>query len=546
MKIGTRFISSVSGILLLSFIGIFIVVIVSVNSLDDKIVAQSKTEYNDEVKKYLKNSVDIVFGLVESKYKNINNKNNKAILEEIKKDIKVMRYDNGIGYFWINDTTRPYPVMIMHPVTPALEGKIMDDPNYNCAYGTNENLFKAFVDVSLKNGEGFVDYQWPKPLKNGLTEKTPKISYVKLFKPLNWIIGTGVYVDDINRIIANKEAIMDKSVKGFILLFIVSVLVAMAITFVVVKIITRYVVKPIDNIKYIMKDIAEKDGDLTKRIEVTTKDEVGELAMWFNMFVDKIESVLVKMIEGTKMMANASAQIAEGNQNLSSRTERQAASLEETASSMEEMSAAIKQNAGNAINANKMAQESKEDTMNGVNIVNTSISQMEEINTASKKIADITKLIEKIAFQTNILALNAAVEAARAGEQGRGFAVVASEVRNLAQSTASSIKEINNLINDSVEKTAKGTSDVKQSGEILNEINQKIINLADIMNEISVASVQQQNGVEQVNKAVIDMDNITQQNAALVEEIASSSEELSTQAAELVSIASYFKVRNTV
>ncbi len=544
MKIGPRFLLSVSGTLLISFIAIFIAVMTNVNSLNQNILDESKKEYEAEIKKSLKNSTDIIFSYIENKYKNADDKDRDKVEREIMKDISEMRYDNGVGYFWINDTGKPFPIMIMHPTSPSLNGKILDDPAYNCAYGSNVNLFTAFVDVCQKNGEGFVDYLWPKPLKSGLTEKTPKISYVRLYKPLNWIIGTGVYVDDINKIIKNKKEALGRIIGRFLIVFISVVIVTIVLSLLIIRYTTGRVVKPIYSIKTVMKDIAEKDGDLTRRIDIKSKDELGELAGWFNIFEEKIENTLARVIENAKSIAGASSQITEGNQDLSNRTERQAASLEETAGAMEEMLAAIRQNSSNAIDANKMAQESKEETIKGVEMLNASITQMEEITASSKKISDVTGIIEEIAFQTNILSLNAAVEAARAGASGRGFAVVASEVRSLAQKTASSVKEINYLITDNVEKIVRGTIDVTRSGEILQGIKEKIITLAQLISEISSASVQQQESVEQTNQAVVDMDEITQQNASLVEELASSSEELSSQAKELVALTSYFKVRH--
>lgn len=248
---------------------------------------------------------------------------------------------------------------------------------------------------------------------------------------------------------------------------------------------------------------------------------------------------------GTDAMATASGQIASGNQDLSSRTEQQASSLEETASSMEELTSTVKQNADNARQANVLAVSASEVAVKGGAVVSQVVDTMSSINASSKKIVDIIGVIDGIAFQTNILALNAAVEAARAGEQGRGFAVVASEVRSLAQRSASAAKEIKTLIGDSVDKVNIGTSLVDQAGSTMNEIVESIKRVTDIMGEITAASQEQTSGIEQINQAIMQMDNVTQQNAALVEEAAAAAESLQDQAGNLTQVVSVFKLDAT-
>ncbi|MGO4580901.1 methyl-accepting chemotaxis protein [Cupriavidus sp. 2TAF22] len=244
--------------------------------------------------------------------------------------------------------------------------------------------------------------------------------------------------------------------------------------------------------------------------------------------------------ESAESIASASRQIAAGNSDLSQRTEQQAASLEETASSMEELTSTVRQNADNARQASGLAANASETAVKGGEVVGRVVQTMDEINDASKKIVDIIGVIEGIAFQTNILALNAAVEAARAGEQGRGFAVVAGEVRSLAQRSANAAKEIKGLIGDSVARVENGSALVDQAGKTMGEIVQAVKRVTDIMGEISAASAEQSSGIEQVNKAVAQMDEVTQQNAALVEEAAAAAGSLEDQAARLqASVASF-------
>jgi methyl-accepting chemotaxis protein len=257
---------------------------------------------------------------------------------------------------------------------------------------------------------------------------------------------------------------------------------------------------------------------------------------------DKLAKIVNDVRTGTTAVANASCEIANGNMDLSARTERQASSLEETASSMEELASTVKQNADNAGQANQLATSACDTALRGGAAVSKVVETMGSINESAKKIVDIIGVIDGIAFQTNILALNAAVEAARAGEQGRGFAVVATEVRNLAQRSAAAAKEIKALIGDSVEKVAVGSKLVEQAGTTMNEVVESIKRVTDIMAEITVSSQEQSRGIEQVNQAIMEMDDVTQQNAALVEQAAAAAGAMQDQAADLNDVVSMFKV----
>jgi methyl-accepting chemotaxis protein len=251
--------------------------------------------------------------------------------------------------------------------------------------------------------------------------------------------------------------------------------------------------------------------------------------------------IVTQVRTGTDTIGTASQEIAAGNQDLSARTEQQASSLEETAASMEELTSAVKQNADNARQANALAQAASGVAGRGGDVIRQVVGTMGEINAASRQIADIIGVIDGIAFQTNILALNAAVEAARAGEQGRGFAVVATEVRNLAQRSAAAAKEIKTLIGNSVQRVDAGGRLVEQAGATMQEIVTSVQRVTDIMGEISSASVEQTSGIEQVNVAVTQMDQVTQQNAALVEEAAAAAEAMREQAQNLADAVAVFR-----
>jgi methyl-accepting chemotaxis protein len=293
------------------------------------------------------------------------------------------------------------------------------------------------------------------------------------------------------------------------------------------------------------KDIIEaaKTGDLSSRVPLDGKTgAIASLCDGVNALMDKMTEVIVQVKEAGETINTAAGEISSGNSDLSSRTEQQASSLEETASSMEELASTVKQNAENAKQANQLASAASGVAVKGGEVVGQVVNTMSAINSSAKKIEDIISVIDGIAFQTNILALNAAVEAARAGEQGRGFAVVAGEVRNLAQRSATAAKEIKELISDSVSKTAEGTAQVEQAGKTMAEIVSSVQRVTDIMGEISAASSEQSAGIDQVNDAITSMDEVTQQNAALVEQAAAAAESLVDQAVSLTEVVSAFKL----
>ncbi|MDQ7746929.1 methyl-accepting chemotaxis protein [Hydrogenophaga pseudoflava] len=297
----------------------------------------------------------------------------------------------------------------------------------------------------------------------------------------------------------------------------------------------------------VTQQVAERvrDGDLTVAVVDNARDEFSPLLAAMGEMQASLTRVVSNVRHGADSVATASVQIAQGNSDLSSRTEQQASALEETSASMEEMGSTAQQNADNARQASQLAASASGVAIQGGEVVNQVVQTMKEINESSRKISDIIGVIDGIAFQTNILALNAAVEAARAGEQGRGFAVVAGEVRNLAQRSAEAAKEIKGLINASVERVEQGTALVDQAGTTMQEVVQSIQRVTDIVGEISSASQEQNAGVNQVSEAVSNMDQTTQQNAALVEESAAAASSLQQQAQQLVQAVSVFKLSGT-
>ena len=400
--------------------------------------------------------------------------------------VKGLRY-NGEEYFWINDME---PRMIMHPFTPELDGKSVadkKDPN-------GKRIFVEMTNVCKAEGEGKVEYMWPKP---GETKPSPKISYVKMHSGWGWIIGSGVYVDDVK-----------KEMAQIFYVFLIAVLIITGLAVSISILLTRSIALPINRI-------------------------------------------IASLTDGSDQISSASSQVAGASQSLAEGAAEQASSLEEVSSSLEEMSSMTRQNADNAEQANVLAKESRTMAETGNESTQGMIQAMSKIKESSDETQKIIKTIDEIAFQTNLLALNAAVEAARAGEAGKGFAVVAEEVRNLAQRAGEAARNTAELIEKSVTNTDLGAQTADEMANSLGAINSSISKASDLVSEIAAASKEQAMGIDQVNLAVSQMDKVTQSNAASAEESASASEELNAQAqtmngmvVELISVVNGHKNAN--
>lgn len=347
----------------------------------------------------------------------------------------------------------------------------------------------------------------------------------------------------VKELLSDQLAASQEDIRNATLQMSIAALITLLLGLLISWFISRQITTPLGNTLNMAEKIAT--GDLTMSINTTRKDELGQLMSAMSKMNDNLHNMIDDIRVGVSQISNASSEIVAGNTDLSSRTEQQAAAVEQTAASMEQLTATVKQNADNAHHANKLAISASQTAKQGGEQVNNVVQTMTAIESSSKRIAEITSVINSIAFQTNILALNAAVEAARAGEQGRGFAVVASEVRSLAQRSSQAAKEIEGLISESVTQVSRGATLVGNAGKTMNDIVTSITQVHDIMGEIATASDEQSRGISQVSQAIVEMDSTTQQNAALVEQSSAAADSLEEQARLLKQAVSVFRLANT-
>lgn len=488
-------------------ISIFTIAII-VSGMIFYVIPLVKNKLMEEKKMATKDHIEVVYTMLGAYDAKV--RAGELKLDEAQKrafaDVKAMRYGEGDYYFLMDSNAK----IVMHGVNAALEGKEMG----NEKDVTGKLFFQEMARTGKEKGEGFVDYWWPKAAN---AKPSPKISYVKMFKPWSLIIGTGIYVDEVEAETSKLRNII-----------IIATILCAALILCIAFFVSRKITAALKEAVTVAEELSQ--GNLQLDIEVKSEDETGKLLNAMKIMVEKLKEVVADVTTAAGNVASGSQQTSSSSQQMSQGATEQAASAEEVSSSMEEMVANIRQNADNAQQTEKISLKSAEDAKQGGQAVLETVQAMKEI-------AGKISIIEEIARQTNLLALNAAIEAARAGEHGKGFAVVASEVRKLAERSQTAAGEISKLSRSSVEVAEK-------AGEMLGRIVPDIQKTAELVQEISAACNEQNIGAEQINKAIQQLDQVIQQNASATEEMASTSEELSSQAEQLQDTISFFKVGN--
>lgn len=436
-----------------------------------------------------------------------------------------LRYAGGAGYITSITTDS---VVLNNPASPGINGKNM--AGFQDAKGSYLYRNIAAVGASAQ-GNGYLTYWWPRP---GAKEPSEKLAYAKRSTSWNWDLIAGDYVDDI------QQAFIATIIKSVAALAVLGALLSL-----IAWMATRSVLQAIGGEPAVAAAIANRiaAGDLSQTgLEGTSHAPEGSVIAAVQRMSEQLRQLVTRIHDTAGIIHRSAGEIATGSLDLSQRTEQQASSLVETAASMEQLTATVHQNAENAQQASQIASGACAVAERGGTVVDQVVSTMGEINTSSRRVVDIIGVIDGIAFQTNILALNAAVEAARAGDQGRGFAVVAGEVRTLAQRSASAAREIKTLIQASVERVDAGATLVDQAGQTMREVVTTVRNITGIVTEIASASREQSTGIEQVGHAVTDMDRVTQQNAALVEQSSAATQVLQQESEKLSRLTASFKL----
>ncbi len=492
-------------------------------------LAELKQTLINEKTEKLKNIVQTAYSVTQTIHRDAGYSEEERLARAMAM-MKAIRY-NADDYIWINDME---PVMVMHPFKPEMDGKNLSD--YKDPAG--KRLFMEFVEVCRAKGEGTVDYLWPKP---GFDKPVPKLSYVKLFEPWGWVIGTGIYIEDVEAALLAKEKVISESISRQRTALILAIVLVLALSTAAMVVVARRVIIPVRGAAAMLKDVSEGQGDLTKRLQVGTRDELGDMANWFNTFMQNLQRMIGQVAEQAKNMdsgavelSQISGQLAAGAENASGRSSSAAAATEQLNQNIAAVAAAMEQATGN-INMISAAAEEMSATINeiaqnsgkGNEIVGQAVvraqsttQKVEELGRAAREIGKVTETITEISEQTNLLALNATIEAARAGESGKGFAVVANEIKELARQTAVATEEIKSKISAIQLTTGDAVTEINQISKVINEINDIVSTIATAVEEQSVSTKEIAGSVATASQRIEEMTQNMGQGATAAADIA--------------------------
>ena len=443
--------------------------------------------------------------------------------------IQSMRYDHGLGYFWINDTTAPFPTMILHPISPALNGTTLSSSQYNKMEGSEQNIFQAFAEIARRDGTGFINYSWPKPTQDGTTRDTPKTSYIRYFEPWDWVIGTGVYIDEIEKALAEKRQKLQKEIRASVTIVILLLLLSLGIGSASALYLARATTRPLGGEPGEIKQIA---GAVSQgHLHILPPEELQKLSGVFHdlhQMSGRLQDIVSTIKNSTEQTAGSSEELSAAAEELSALVEEQASATELVNTSIQQVFALIQHNIEHTDETKKLSSLITDKLISATKI-------MEENSRTNQAIESKVDLIDEMANQTNLLSLNASIEAARAGEAGRGFAIVATEVRKLADRSQSAALEIEKLTHQSREIT-------QQADSICRDILSLSQTMKTNMQSISQESHSQFHQLKNIEQAMTQLSQAVQQEVSSAEQLSAMSEVLTHEAEEVNEKMMFFKI----